>query len=392
MIYPSERKKINKIEPADESSGKLKISDDKKLINSFIKEDKEKIDDGKLICDSINQGIGSFNPDLMFKDLINKYQMAKQIYGESLIKLVSGYDPDYIKKNIRIPEFQKELRERIFKKIEELKENKILNDDNSISSKGFEFASLTLYFEELDNLAKGIEGEKIHKKSSIYGDKQDIKQYKKDRYRDISIKKSIKLAIRRKHKELTKDDLKVFQRKAKGRINLIYALDSSGSMKGRKIELCKKAGVALAYMSINEKDNCGLIVFGTDVREFIQPCSDFKILLKTITRIKAGKQTNFPEMIKKSIEMFPQDDSTKHLIILSDALPTIGSQPETETLKAVSLARFSGITVSLIGINLTKKGEELAQKIAEIGQGRLYICRNIENLDKIVLEDYYGVI
>jgi len=392
VIYPNIKTKLNKIEPIEELTGKLSISDDKKLMHSVLENDKEKIDEGKLICDAINQGIDSFAPDLMFKDLINKFQMAKQIYGESLIRLITGYNPDYIKKNINIPEFQKELKERIFKKIEQLKDNKILNEDDSISDKGFELASLTLYLEELDNLAKGIEGEKIHKKSFIYGDKEDIKQYKKERYKDIAIRKSIKLAIRRSHKELIKDDLKVFQRKAKGKINLIYALDASGSMKGRKIELCKKAGIALAYNAINEKDNCGLIVFGTDVKEFISPCNDFKLLLKTITKIKASKQTNFVEVIRKSIELFPQDDSTRHLILLTDALPTIGLEPELDTLKAISIARFNGITTSLIGINLDKKGEELAQKITEIGQGRLYICRNIENLDKIVLEDYYSIL
>ena len=35
--------------------------------------------------------------------------------------------------------------------------------------------------------------------------------------------------------------------------------------------------------------------------------------------------------------------------------------------------------------------QELAERVAEVGGGKLYIIRDLEQLDKIVLEDYYGV-
>ena len=45
----------------------------------------------------------------------------------------------------------------------------------------------------------------------------------------------------------------------------------------------------------------------------------------------------------------------------------------------------------MIGINLDGKGRKLAEKIAEIGEGRLYVVRDLENVDGIVLEDYYSI-
>ena len=132
MIYPNIKTKLNKIEPIEELTGKLSISDDKKLMHSVLENDKEKIDEGKLICDAINQGIDSFAPDLMFKDLINKFQMAKQIYGESLIRLITGYNPDYIKKNIPNTDMfltteEKELLEQSYKNE---KEGKLVSSKN----------------------------------------------------------------------------------------------------------------------------------------------------------------------------------------------------------------------------------------------------------------------
>ena len=291
-------------------------------------------------------------------------------------------------------EFQKELRFRIQKNIEKVKEEGLLGRDGEITDKGIELASLVMYFEELDKITpKGILGEKIHKKVSVYGGKEDIRNYRKsDRYRDIAIKKSTKLAIRRGHKKLQEKDLKVFERQSKGQSYIVYALDASGSMKGSKIDACKRAGIALAYKAIDEKDKVGLIVFGSEIKTIVEPTQDFPYLLKSIASAKASRETDLVATLKKSIELFPNEEITKHLILITDALPTIGKEPEKDALKEVSIARNNGITISLIGINLNEKGKKLAEKIVELGEGKLYTIKNLENIDKVVLEDYYSTI
>ncbi len=356
--------------------------------------DKETIEKGKIVKEALNYGISSFTPDLFFEQLVKNYSMVKKIYGERIIQYLSGYDPNYIGRNIKIPEFQRVLKKNIGDSVDKLKKDKFLDKDGVITEKAFELASLTLYIEELDNLVpKGIMGEKIHKKTFIYGSKLDTKNYKKgDRYRDIALKKSVKTAIRRKHCKLEIEDLKTFERSSRGQIYIVYAMDASGSMKGKKLELSKKAGIALAYKAINKKDKVGLVVFGTEVKKEIKPTLDFSNILKEISNIRASGETDIKESLNKAITMFPDEDMTKHLIILTDAMPTVGEKPEKETLEAVSKARAHGITISLIGISLDKKGRQLAERIAEIGEGRLYIAKDIEELDKIVLEDYYSLI
>jgi Mg-chelatase subunit ChlD len=93
-------------------------------------------------------------------------------------------------------------------------------------------------------------------------------------------------------------------------------------------------------------------------------------------------------MIRKAAGIFPENNETKHLIILTDALPTVGREPEKETLQAVSTAKANGITISLIGIQLDSAGTELARKMAEIGQGRFVIAKDLEHIDRLVLQDY----
>jgi len=395
VIIGSEQLEVKELSKAEEISGKLAFQQlEDKFMHSVLENDKKVIDNGKLISDAINQGMSSFSPDLMFEQLVKNYTIAKQIYGESIIRLISGYEPDYIKENIGIPEFQKELKDKIQQKIEELKEEGFLLKDNSLSEKGVELASLVLYFEELDKIVpKGVIGEKISKRAFIYGEKENSRLYKKgDRYRDIALRKSVKLAIRRGHKHFDNKDLQIYEKQSKGQTYIVYALDASGSMKGKKIEACKKAGVALAYKAISERDKVGLIVFGSEIKEIVEPTLDFTMLLKEITRIRASKETDIVSTLRKAIELFPSGNITKHLILITDALPTKGDEPEKTTLEEASIARSKGITISLVGINLDEKGKKLAEKIVELGEGRLYVVRNLENVDKVVLEDYYSVV
>lgn len=375
---------INIKENIEELSGLMqKQKEEDKLMNSVIQGELTK--EGKIIRDAINNGMFGFNPDVMFQNITQNYSMAKQIYGESLIRELIG-EVD----NPNVPEIKRKLKNVLRENIEKLKKEGFLSSEFEINDRGLRLAALSLYTDELDHLiSKGLVGEKINKKHSHYGETENIRNYKRgDRYRDISLKKSIKNSIKRMHDSLEKEDLKIFKRESKGRIYIVYALDASGSMKGEKIEFCKKAGIALAYKAINEKDMVGLIIFGSGVEDIVYPTHDFMLLLNSIARIRAKKETNIADTILKAIEIFPSENVTKHLMLITDAMPTIGLEPEKETLNAVSKAAAVGITISMVGINIDERSRSLAESIIAIGNGRLYSLKTLENLDAVILEDY----
>jgi len=383
---------VKSADAIEEISGKLKQEDQyDKLMNSVLEGDKQQIDNGKLILESINQGVGAFTPDIMMQNLVKNYELTKNMYGERIIRQLTNYSSNYVEKNINIPEFQREIKKNIEENTKKLENENLVTKEGMITDEGIFLSSLVLYTEELNNLiAKGF-GEKRKKEKEFHGDKEDYTNFKKTRYKDIAIRQTVKSAIRRGHTEIIKEDIRLYNRKSKGKISIIYALDSSGSMKGEKLATAKKAGVALAFKAIQEKNKVGLIVFGSEIKNIVEPTNDFMRLLRNLTTIRASMETDIAKTIKKAIEMFPNKKETKHLVLLTDALPTKGTEPKEETLKAVSIARNQGITISAIGIKLDAEGLKLAKKITEIGQGRLYKVTDLGKVDKIILEDYYSL-
>jgi Mg-chelatase subunit ChlD len=379
-------------EEITELTGKLGLTEIGRGLMHSVIEQKEKSDDGKLIQEAVNQGFGGFVPDAIYENLVQNYKNAERLYGKTFLNLVTGHDSDYLGRNVKIPEFQRELKKRIAEKINQLHEDGLV-ENNIFTEKGMQLAALVTYIEELESVtARGIFGEEITKQKAAYGSKGDTHTFHKgDRYRDIALRKSIKKASRRQHKELHMKDLDAHERESHGSISIIYGIDASGSMKGQKIDIAKKAGIALAFKAIERKDNVGTIVFSKDVKTSVAPTKDFGLLLRTISSIRAARETDITKLLEKATELFPRTDTTKHLIILSDALPTVGEKPEQDTIEAASIAFSHGITISVVGINLDEKGEKLAQKIAEVGNGRFYLVKNIAELDRIVLEDYYAV-
>jgi len=380
---------VSEKESITELRGKLSFQSlDDKLMHLILENDKDSVEKGKTIQEALDAGIGALTVDLMMETLVRNYSWAQKMFGERLLRLITGYDPTYIESNIRIPEFQRELKSAIGKRIEALKKEGLLEKDGSVTEKGIELSSLMLFIEELGHLRATTYGER-HDQRALQEEKQPYsKPYKHERFRDISLKKTVRAAVQRGRKNIQRQDLRVQETKKKGELFIVYAIDASGSMKGDKIRNAKKAGIALAYKAIQEKNKVGLLIFSKRTKNEVACTDSFISILKALAAIKAKEETDIAQAINSAANLFPKTNASKHLILLTDSLPTIGEKPVEETLHEVSAAKAAGITISVIGLSLTEEGRKLSEKIVELGDGRLYMIRDIEKLDTIILEDY----
>ena len=385
---------VDDFSSAEELSGSPGRNPEKQgLMNTVLEGEEESIDLGNMVMDAVDNGWSMFTPELVMEKLVKDYREAKELFGDTLVRQLTGYSAEYVQKNMNIPEFKRHLEERVKQNIDGLTDQGVLAKDGSLTEQALELSAVVLAVQELDHLtAQGLIGERVHKKRSFSGSREDVKALVDEPYRLLAARASIKTALRRGHSSLLADDLRVFERASRGRAEIIYALDASGSMKGEKLAQAKRAGVALAYQAIRGGDKVGLLVFGKGVEQSLAPCNDFSQVLGRVARLRAGSETDLAHGIRSAAELFASRKAdTKHIIVLSDALPTVGADPSRDVLEAVGYARATGASVSVIGIALDAQGEALAQKIVDVGQGRLTVVSDAHGLDALILEEYARV-
>ena len=139
--------------PGEELQGKMrKDNRTDKLMHSQIDVDKDKIDKASVLTDAINNNMSSFSPDIAFEQFVNNFSSAKKLYGDTLVRELSGYDSNYVDKNIKVPEFRRELKERIKQNIERLRQEGLLDKEGFITDEGYDFSALSMLSQELEKM------------------------------------------------------------------------------------------------------------------------------------------------------------------------------------------------------------------------------------------------
>jgi Mg-chelatase subunit ChlI/Mg-chelatase subunit ChlD len=203
-----------------------------------------------------------------------------------------------------------------------------------------------------------------------------------DRYRDVSIKETIKNTIRAGRTTVEREDIMAFQREPRTRVEIILLLDISGTMlEGNKLLHAKKAASALALMSSKYGDRMGIVSFSNKGKKELRLTDDPNILTKKILDLfvlSRGDETNIGEALRIARFMMMREGSTsatKHIILVSDGVPTAPQpNPEEFALKeAVEVIRKK-ITISAICICTEEASvePEFLRKITKIGHGRLF--------------------
>lgn len=366
----------------------------KKSVKDYTKDSNNntydtKKDDLTIIQECVGRGLPNLKPKLFFQNIVKNLDNAKQLYGKTLLRLITGFDADFIEKNIKVPEFLRELEANIYKKLNSLQEKMFIDEEGSLTEEAIKNMAEVL-LSDLDLASKQF-GESLTKFETVYGDAQDVyyNNYNSQnkRYRDLAINRTLKLAFRRKRKSITPQELVFRKRYQHGGLSLVYCIDASGSMRGDKINAAKRAGLMLSFKALKDNNKVAILGFSSQVDSLIPLTKNFKQIIQVISRLKPKGQTSLAIAIEKSVEILTGEKSAKHIILITDAMPTAGRKPAQDALTAVARARDDGITTSIVGVRLSQEAAKLAQQITAIGSGRLFVV-NTEQIGGFVITDY----
>jgi Mg-chelatase subunit ChlD len=205
------------------------------------------------------------------------------------------------------------------------------------------------------------------------------------------MKTTLAKAIRRGRRHIIEQDLESHQREARQKLNIIYALDTSGSMKGKKLSLAKRAGVALANRALKDRNNVGLVLFDQELNKKVAPTNDLLTIVRPLVDIVPGYETDIALAIHESAELLRDAKGLKHIVLLTDGVHTTSKRGKKAVIGQVLQAAAQDISITIVGIHLDEEGVELAREIVDASNGKLLAANSADELGGLVIADYMSL-
>ncbi|MCK4404028.1 MAG: VWA domain-containing protein [candidate division Zixibacteria bacterium] len=150
--------------------------------------------------------------------------------------------------------------------------------------------------------------------------------------------------------------------------NIIFILDTSGSMKGEKIRQAKGA-LSFCLNSLNEGDRFNVIDFDDQIRSFKTGLvraeqENISEALSFVDRCEADGGTNINEALLTGLRQIEDRGEASFIIFLTDGLPTVGQTNINTVLKNVKEANRSSTRIFVFGVGYdvnTRLLDRLAQ-------------------------------
>ncbi len=215
-----------------------------------------------------------------------------------------------------------------------------------------------------------------------------------DRYRDISLKDTIRKALRNRHRELCRDDIQVVTRDIRARMDIVLCLDLSGTMSQLdKLWYAKESAIALSLASSMYGDRVGIVTFSNLASVVSDLTTHAYRLTERILELDLHENafTNIGYALATARVLFGRHSRSRgqqHIILVSDGDATAPHpSPATYATRQAARCVRKGITISCICINEENADPHLMRAIARIGRGRITVIEEPGALRSTIIEE-----
>jgi Ca-activated chloride channel family protein len=151
--------------------------------------------------------------------------------------------------------------------------------------------------------------------------------------------------------------------------DLVFVLDTSGSMAGAKLEQAKKA-LSFCIENLNDGDRFEVMRFSTEVEPLFDKLTDATKenrahAQKFVSELKPIGGTAIDDALKKAVALRPENGSRPYVIVfLTDGRPTVGNVDENQILENATKSKTGLTRIFCFGIG-TDVNTHLLDHIAE---------------------------
>ncbi len=339
-----------------------------------------------VLRNMLNRNMMGISSKFLAKAIVTDFDEALATFGSELLEGLTGLGLEELREMGGMPESIEHLEGRIDGNFKLLKDSGLLGEEGP-TPEGIDSVALELLEDEFRTLG-ALGGE--HDTLTRGGVSERIETRPFMKHAKLALRSTIRLSMKRGHEKILKGDLRSWERAGTVSVDFVYALDTSGSMRGAKLDACKKAAIGLAYLGLKGRDRVAVVAFKSKPAlsaNFGEPLDEFA---KKVAGLSPSETTNIAEALKFSRGILSEEkrkDRERHIILITDAMPTSGERPVEETMEEASACKESGMTISVVGINLDREGDDIARRIAQIGGGSFYHVSEAERVNEAVMLD-----
>jgi len=172
---------------------------------------------------------------------------------------------------------------------------------------------------------------------------------------------------------------------------VMFVLDRSGSMSGKKIEQLRQA-MQFVLNNLREEDLFNVIAYDSDVEAFRPELQRFndktrREALAFVEGLVAGGSTNIDAALRTAFSQLQDDKRPTYIVFMTDGLPTTGVTNEMQIVENAKNANTVKARIFCFGIGYDVNSR-LLDKLARTGRGYTEYVRPDENLETRISSFY----
>ncbi|HIE43267.1 MAG TPA: VWA domain-containing protein [Candidatus Omnitrophica bacterium] len=172
---------------------------------------------------------------------------------------------------------------------------------------------------------------------------------------------------------------------------IVFLLDTSGSMKGEKIKQAKGA-LRFCISSLGKGDRFNVVSFATGVNSYKNTLADvndtnIEGALDFVDKLKARGGTNINEALITVLKMFTDSKMPRMVVFLTDGQPTVGITGMNDILENLEDANKAKVRIFVFGVG-NDVNSHLLDRIAEVHRGVSEYVLPKENIEVKVSSFY----
>ena len=177
--------------------------------------------------------------------------------------------------------------------------------------------------------------------------------------------------------------------------NLVFLIDTSGSMFGSdRLDLVKRA-FTLLLEELDPEDTVSIVAYASQDRVVLEgtPAADKTRIMEAIAELEAGGSTNGSAGITRAYEIaskYYREGGVNRILLATDGDLNVGMTSEGDLARLVAEKRESGISLTCLGFGMGNYKDNKMEALADYGNGNCRYIDTIHEARKALVEEGGG--